>query len=116
MCGAAFSVSLPANLGAVSVPLEAAERHSPLVSSLLTWRAARGQAPGAAVPVLFFSSASSTQWPLSGEGGQIIRRKDEREFRALPWGRRAVVSSVQMYSWASLVAQMIKNPPAMQET
>lgn len=59
------------------------------------WGAAGGQAPGAAVPVLFFSSASSTRWPLSGEGGQIIGRKDERAFRALPWGRRAVVSGVQ---------------------
>lgn len=73
--GAAFSVSIPGEPRERLCPSGGYGAAQPVgFQSADLLRAAGGQAPGAAESVLFFS-ASSTQWPLSGEGGQIIRRE-----------------------------------------
>lgn len=60
--------------------METGEPHGPASTSLFILTAARAQPPGAAVQIsVFFPSASSAQWPMSGEAGQIIRRREERE-------------------------------------
>ena len=77
----------------------------------------RGRPVAFAVPSLSLFFAFNKDFPDSSVGKESAC--DARDPGSIPGSGRSAgegIGYLLQYSWASLVAQLVKNPPAMQET